>query len=129
MNINLHPYDFYILYASIALVFIMLIVLLGKLLKAAKTAQEMQPVLEDLDLQLKLMDIKSEVINETSEVTKKNMQPLLTILPILLAIHLIYKNDDELKGIKGYEKATRRYLDRKRDEKRIAKAVAKVIVR
>lgn len=129
MNLNLYPYNFYILYASIALVVIMLIVLLVKLIKSAKTLQAMQPALDSMSRNMKLLEIKSEVINESSEASKKAMQPYLTLAPILFAIYMIYKNDEDLKGIKGYEKAARRYMDRQRDEKRIAKAVAKVLVK
>lgn len=73
MNLNLYPYNYYVLYASIALVVIMLIVLLVKLLKSAKTLQTMQPALDSMARNMKLLEIKSEVINESSEASKKAM--------------------------------------------------------
>ena len=129
MNLNLYPYNFWVLYAAIALAVIFLIVLLVKLMKLAKTAAALEPQLSHMNDELKLMEIKSEVVKEKTTADWNRIRPLLVAIPVLYAIYAIYKNDDSLKGIKGYEKAARRYMDRQRDEKRIAKAVAKVLVK
>ena len=54
MNVNLYPYNYWILYAAIGLTLICIIVLLAKLLKTAKTLKAMTPQLEHMNQQLKL---------------------------------------------------------------------------
>lgn len=127
MNVNLYPYNYWILYAAIGLTLICIIALLMKLLKTAKTLKAMTPQLEHMNQQLKLASIKAEAVSEKSEADMKRIKPLLTALPILLAINSIYNKDDELEGIKGYGTAARKYVEKKSSEQQLAKAVSKIL--
>lgn len=127
MNVNLYPYNYWILYAAIGLTLICIIALLMKLLKTAKTLKAMTPQLEHMNQQLKLASIKAEAVSEKSEADMKRIKPLLTALPILLAINSIYNKDDELEGIKGYGTAARKYIEKKSGEQQLAKAVSKIL--
>lgn len=127
MNVNLYPYNYWILYAAIGLTLICIIALLMKLLKTAKTLKAMTPQLEHMNQQLKLASIKAEAVSEKSEADMKRIKPLLTALPILLAINSIYNRDDELEGIKGYGTAARKYVEKKSSEQQLAKAVSKIL--
>ena len=101
--------------------------MLMKLLKTAKTLKAMTPQLEHMNQQLKLASIKAEAVSEKSEADIKRIKPLLTALPILLAINSIYNKDDELEGIKGYGTAARKYIEKKSSEQQLAKAVSKIL--
>lgn len=129
MNLNLYPYNFWVLYAAIALAVIFLIVLLVKLMKLAKTAAALEPQLSHMNDELKLMEIKSEVVKEKTTADWNRIRPLLVAIPVLYAIYAIYKNDDSLKGIKGYGEAARKYAEKKATDRTIAKAVSKVLSR
>ncbi len=127
MKLNLYPYNYWILYAAIALLVISILALLAKLLKTAKTLKAMTPQLEHMANQLKLAGIKAEVVKEKSDADLQRIKPLLTAAPILLAINSIYNKDDELEGIKGYSQAARRYASQKSSEQKLIKTISKAI--
>lgn len=129
MKLNLYPYNYWILYAAIALLVISIIVLLAKLLKTAKTLKAMTPQLEQMAKQAKLAGIKAEAVKEKSDADMKRIKPLLTAVPILLAVNSIYNKDDELEGIRGYGTAVKRYATQKSSEQKLIKTITKAIGR
>lgn len=129
MKLNLYPYNMWILYAAIALTVLFLVLLIGKALKTVRTLNGMKPQLDEMQNHLKMMEIKTSVVDETSKTSKERLKPLLTALPILFAINSIYKKDDSLEGVKGYGSAARTYVTNQQAEQKLIKAVAKALAK
>ena len=64
MNMNLYPYNFYSLLIAVILVIIFLFLTLKHLASLAKTVQNMQPALENIQKQSTLLQIKQEVLQD-----------------------------------------------------------------
>lgn len=75
-----------------------------KIIKCLKSIQEHQPELESIQANLKATNKKTTALKKKSEDAKPTIKKILTILPLLWAIHITYEQQEE-KGIKAYRKA------------------------
>ena len=97
---NLYPYNYYSLLIAVILVIIFLFLTLKHLASLAKTVQNMQPALENIQKQSTLLQIKQEVLQEKKQESHKNDKYFKVLLPLLAAIYTTYRDDDECHGIK-----------------------------
>ncbi len=113
MNFNLYPYNLYILGISACLVIICLVITLMHLGVFGKTLENEQKTINNINYQLKLSKLKLQAIQEKYQEEHKNDKYYKILLPFLLTIYSAYQNDEELKGFKGYRKATRKVIKNK----------------
>ncbi len=101
----MQPYNFYVLYLSIAAVVVCLILLLIKVLALFKALKPLSETANSISEKAVKVQIRTSVIQETMNSVQKTLKPLTILLPLMLAIQKEYRNDDALQGIKGYQDA------------------------
>lgn len=125
---NIYPYNYWILYAAIAVLVITLIV---SLVKIAGMAKEMiafiTPRTEMLQRKAALTQIKLDAMAEKKAEDAKKNKVLKMVLPILLAIYSIYRKDDEANGPSGYIKAAKTYFNDRSEEQKFIKKIRAAI--
>ena len=126
---NIYPYNYYFLYATILLTVIFLIVTLVHLSRMQKSFKAMNEEVAIINSEVKEMDRKTKVIKKEADDFQKKYGWLKTAVPIALAIHLIYKKNDDLKGVKGYQKATKVYMNDANAKRKLVQAVTKTIAK
>lgn len=121
---NLYPYNYWILYAAIAVLVIYTIVCLLKIAGMAKDMLAfLKPRTDKLQRELTLMKIKTEAMAEKKAEDAKKNKWLKLAMPILLAIYSTYRKDEEAHGPSGYVKAAKTYFTRQSEEKKFIKKV------
>lgn len=125
MGLNLEPYNYWILYAALALFLICVIIAgikAGGLLKAIRSQK---PAADSIQKNVELAKIKVEAMKEKkSEDAEKNKKYRL-LIPILLAIKHTYDNDENLNGVKGMAKATNQVLQKRTEQKKLFESIIK----
>ncbi|MDO4520553.1 MAG: hypothetical protein Q4D59_08715 [Erysipelotrichaceae bacterium] len=125
---NIYPYNYWILYAAIAVLVITLIV---SLVKIAGMAKEMiafiTPRTEMLQRKATLTQIKLDAMAEKKAEDAKKNKVLKMVMPILLAIYSIYRKDDEASGPSGYVKAAKTYFNDRSEEQKFIKKIRAAI--
>lgn len=104
-NFTLHPFNMWILWASVALLVIVLIIT-G--IKAVHLMKNLKPVMEKTDYAkngVQAAQIKVDAVKEKGESAKKKYGPLIRLLPLVIAIIKNYNNDDEKHGREGWKAA------------------------
>ncbi len=121
---NLYPYNYWILYAAIAVLVIYTIVCLLKIAGMAKDMLAfLKPRTDKLQRELTLMQIKTEAMAEKKAEDAKKNKWLKLAMPILLAIYSTYRKDEEAHGPKGYVKAAKKYFNDRNEEQKFIKKV------
>lgn len=110
MNINLYPYNYYILLGSIILVALCLCILLGHFIKLSKTLVSEEENVKNINNLITAAKYKKDALEKTKKESSKNNKYYKIAMPILLAIYNTYRNDSELKGAKGYTKAAKKVI-------------------
>ena len=108
MKMNLYPWNYYILYASILLLVIFIVLTAMKALGLLKEVQNLQKGTEPMQRSLTLMQIKMEAMNEKKAEQKQKNKILMAAIPVLLAVQKAYSSDDSLEGVKGYAGALKK---------------------
>ena len=125
---NIYPYNYWILYAAIAVLVITLIV---SLVKIAGMAKEMiafiTPRTEMLQRKAQITQIKLDAMAEKKAEDAKKNKVLKMVMPILLAIYSIYRKDDEASGPSGYVKAAKTYFNDRSEEQKFIKKIRAAI--
>lgn len=125
---DITPYNYWILYAAIAVLVLTLIV---SLLQMARYAKDMlaflQPKTDKLQRDLKIMQIKMDVMNEKKAADAKKNKYIMIALPILLAVYQAYQKDDEAVGPKGVVKAAKSVYESRSSEAKLVKKIASAI--
>lgn len=127
--INIYPINFYILYAAIAILVIALLITLIKVMKMGKSLKAMNLETTAIKDNLANMQFKTKIINETREEKKKKTAWLKTALPIALAIQAIYRNNDDMVGVKGYTSAAKVYFKNTQAEQKIIRRVNRALLK
>jgi hypothetical protein len=110
---NLYPFNYYILLISAILVIIFLLITIFHLNTLGKTLLNENQSFDNIKKQIGLFNYKKNAIIKKHQDDHKNDKYLKAMLPILFAVYNTYKDDDTLKGIKGYKKATSKVLKSK----------------
>ena len=121
-EISFYPWNYWILYGSIVLLVIFIIMTAMKALGLLQELKTLNDKTAGMQRNLKLMQIKTEAINEKSAEQKKKNKLFMTAIPILLAVQKAYKDNDSFEGAKGYVSAAKKvYEDRQSEKSFIAK--------
>ncbi len=126
---NLYPYNYYSLYFALGLLAIVLIVTLIKVLIMSKNLKNMNNNTSIIQENISALKNKTQLVNDIKEEKKKKTAWIKTALPIALAIHTIYKKNDNLKGVSGYTKAAKAYVKNTQAEKKIIKRINKALLK
>ncbi len=125
---DIYPYNYWILYAAIAALILTIIISLVQIARMAKEMMNfLQPRTAKLERDMKLMQIKMEVMNEKKAENAKKNKYIALALPILLAVYQQYSKDDEAKGIDGVIKSARTVMNNRNAESKLIKKVAAAI--
>ena len=119
MGINLEPYNYWILYGALVLLLICLIIAGVKALKLLKAVKTYQPVIDHMQTNTKLAQIKVEAMQEKKKEDAAKNKTLKLLIPILLAIKHTYDNDADLNGARGYAKAASQVVKKRTDERKL----------
>jgi len=119
MGLNLEPYNYWILYASLILLLLFLIITAVKAAKFAKTVKAVKPTADHIQLNGKLAKIKIDAMQEKKKEDAEKNKKYQLLIPILLAIKHTYDADENLNGAKGMAKAAQRVVKNRNDQKKL----------
>ena len=106
---NIYPYNMYFLYAACAFLICYLIIFLLKTMNFLKTMKTTNVSIQVIKDKADHLQYVSNAINEQKKAKKTMQNKLIKILlPIAVSIILTYRQNDELKGLKGYAAAGKR---------------------
>ena len=100
MNINLSPYNWYIFLGALVLLIIFGIITVVHALPLVKDLKSHKEELDNIKKNVQLTKIKTSVLKESKEESKKSDKALNSLL-LLLAIHKAYKENDQ-RGPRAY---------------------------
>lgn len=126
MQINLYPYNLYVLYAAAFALLVFLVLTAVHLLKDMKILAGMAPQLEEIGK-------KSIRLNETSQqasaAIESGISGAKTIITVMLTLSLLKKTYDsqDQKGIKGINKAAAEMIQQRSDEAKLINRIRKKI--
>ena len=126
MSIDLYPFNYYVLYASILLLLVFLVLTILRLSPLLKALGEWKEPVGNLT---KNVSASSDKVNRISKKVTANVNKVKKILPVLLilaAANEYYKRSDE-DGLKEFTRSTMKAIKDKEDQKKLAKAVAKIL--
>lgn len=126
INLNLYPYNLYVLYASIVLLILFLVLTVTKLMPLAQAANALKPSAERMTANLNDMSKKATAFGEKVSKAVKLIKTALPWLLLLKAANDLYNDSDE-NGIKEFGRSTVKAYKKREDEKKLAKNVAKIL--
>lgn len=103
--INLNPWNYYILYAAIAAVIIMILTLIKPLSNLLKAIDSMKPDLDAISRNADSFSTKSVAVSDTIKNTGKTLKTAVTAALVLNALRRNYNSEGDAKGIKGVSSA------------------------
>ena len=100
---NIYPYNMYFLYAACAFLICYLIIFFLKGINFLKTMKTTNVSIQVIKDKVDHLQYVSNAIDEQKKAKKTIQNQLIKILlPIVVSIILTYRQNDELKGFKGY---------------------------
>ena len=111
---NIYPYNMYFLYAACAFLICYLTIFVLKMMKFQKSIKTTNARVQIIKAKVDYLQYVSNAIDEQKKVKKTIQNQLIKILlPIAVSIILTYRQDDDLKGFKGYMTAGKREFARR----------------
>ena len=111
---NIYPYNMYFLYAACAFLICYLTIFLLKMMNFQKLIKTTNVNIQVIKAKVDHLQYVSNAIDEQNKIKKKIQKQLIKILlPIAVSIILTYRQDDDLKGFKGYMTAGKREFARR----------------
>ena len=111
---NIYPYNMYFLYAACAFLICYLTIFVLKMMKFQKSIKAANASVQVIKAKVDHLQYVSNAINEQKKVKKTIQNQLIKILlPIAVSIILTYRQDDDLKGFRGYMTAGKREFARR----------------
>ena len=111
---NIYPYNMYFLYAACAFLICYLTIFVLKMMKFQKSIKTTNVSVQVIKAKVDHLQYVSNAINEQKKAKKKSQNQLIKILlPIAVSIILTYRQDDDLKGFRGYMTAGKREFARR----------------
>ena len=111
---NICPYNMYFLYAACAFLICYLIIFLLKMMNFQKLIKTTNINIQVIKAKVDHLQYVSNAINEQKKAKKTIQNQLIKILlPIAVSIILTYRQDDDLKGFRGYMTAGKREFARR----------------
>ena len=111
---NIYPYNMYFLYAACAFLICYLTIFLLKMMNFQKSIKTTNISVQVIKAKVDHLQYVSNAINEQKKAKKTIQNQLIKILlPIAVSIILTYRQDDDLKGFRGYMTAGKREFARR----------------
>ena len=111
---NIYPYNMYFLYAACAFLICYLTIFVLKMMKFQKSIKTTNVSVQVIKAKVDHLQYVSNAINEQKKAKKTIQNQLIKVLlPIAVSIILTYRQDDDLKGFKGYMTAGKREFARR----------------
>ncbi len=126
MNFNLYPYNYWILYLSIAMVVVFLILLLTHALKLLKTLGSLQIAAQSLQTRMDHINADMKILQKKRDPLPVDPKKVLAAWLLFRAIRKEYKNTPE-RGIKGISKSTVKVLEKRNRTDSIQKEIRKIL--
>ncbi len=126
MNISLYPFNMYILYASIVLLVVCLLMLVMHLKPLLGALGEWKAPLDNVNRNVADMTAKTDRISKKVSKGVNTIKKAMPVILLLAAANEYYKASDE-NGIKEFGRSAVRVYKDKEEQKKLAKAVAKLI--
>ena len=126
MQINLYPWNLYILYACAFVLFIFMILTVVKMVKSLKEMAKLAPALAEIEPKSAQLEKKAA---EASSALSKGGELIKTGATIIVALNLLKKSYDsqEEKGIKGFNKAAAELISQNSEEAKLLRKIKKGI--
>lgn len=119
-NFNLTPFSHWCLLGGFILLIIFLIITAVKAVPLVKAISHTKKAyLDHIQEGVTATKIKTDVIKEKKQKAEKTVKPLLSLVPLLIAMVKNYRNDDEKKGPKGMRKAADEEILRRYDKEKV----------
>ena len=126
MNFNLYPYNYWILYLSIALVVVFLIILLMHALKLLKTLGTLQTAADSLQTRMNHINADLEVLQKKRDPLPVDPKKVIAAWLLFRAIRKEYKNTPE-RGIKGISKSAVKVIEKRNRSESLQKEIKKIL--
>ena len=111
---NIYPYNMYFLYAACAFLICYLTIFVLKMIKFQKSIKTTNVSAQVIKAKVDHLQYVSNAINEQKKAKKTIQNQLIKILlPIVVSIILTHRQDDDLKGFRGYMTAGKREFGRR----------------
>ncbi len=126
MQINLYPWNLYILYVCAAVLFVFMILTVVKMVKSLKEAATLAPALQEMTPKTEQLSKKAE---EAGNALSSGADLIKTGFTIIVALNLLKKSYDqqEEKGIKGFNKAAAEHISQNSEEAKLLRKIQKGI--
>lgn len=126
MNINLYPFNLYILYAAIVLLIVFLILTVVKAMPLLKAVGDLKQPLDQMSLRVADVSDKAGKVSSMINSIVSTVKKVVPVLVLLSLANEIYQDSDE-DGIKEFGKSTVKAIQKQQDEKKLAKSIAKLL--
>lgn len=126
MNLNLYPFNLYILYAAIVLLIVFLILTVVKAMPLLRAVGDLKQPLDQMSLRVADVSDKAGKVTSMINGIVSTVKKVVPVLVLLSLANEIYQDSDE-DGIKEFGKSTVKAIQKQQDEKKLAKSIAKLL--
>ena len=126
-DMNLAPYNYWILYASIAILVITLFMTLGKVLALGKAVKAYKPELDHIQKGVKVSSVKANAVAGRTKQVLSIVKPALAAAGLILAAKAFYDAHDDENGVSGFTNATASVIAQRERKRNFINAVRKEI--
>ena len=126
MRLDLTPYNYWILYASIVILLITLCTTLSKVLKLGKVVSAYKPLLDNVQKNVNLASIKAQAVAGQLNQIMSIVKPAVAALGLLMAAKALYDKREE-NGIGELTKATSDVIAARVSKRNLISSVRKEI--
>ncbi|MBQ1531821.1 MAG: hypothetical protein IIZ57_06760 [Solobacterium sp.] len=126
MNLNLYPFNIYILYAAIVLLIVFLILTVVKAMPLLRAVGNLKQPLDQMSLRVADVSDKAGKVTSMINGIVSTVKKVVPVLVLLSLANEIYQDSDE-DGIKEFGKSTVKAIQKQQDEKKLAKSIAKLL--
>ena len=124
--LNFAPYNFWILYASIAILVITMITTLSKALSLGKAINAYKPQLDNIQKNVQRSTVKAQAVAGRMKQIMSIVKPAIAAMSLMLAAKALYDKRPE-NGINEFTKATSDVIAARASKRNFVSAVRKEI--
>ena len=126
MNLNLYPFNLYILYGAILLLFVFLIMTVMKAMTLLKAVGDLKQPLDQMSVRAADVSNKAGKVTAMINGITSTVKKLVPVLVLLSLANEFYQDSDE-NGIKEFGRSTVKAYQKQQEEKKLAKTIAKLL--
>ena len=123
---NFAPYNFWILYASIAILVITIFTTLSKVLKLGKAVNAYKPQIANIQKNVQRSTVKAQAVAGRLNQIMSIVKPAIAAMSLILAAKALYDKREE-NGIGEFTKATSDVIASRASKRNFVNAVRKEI--